>query len=148
MSLNKQRHEAARWLQTAEEDLAAACSLRTNGHYAQCCFLCQQAAEKALKALWFAVDADPWGHSVQKLISGLPAETRLSDWNSLLHTAGQLDRLYIPTRYPNGIPDLTPGQTYFEEDADTAVGAARQILAAVAGELAALKKPGSPEGPR
>jgi HEPN domain-containing protein len=29
-----------------------------------------------------------------------------------------LDRYYIPTRYPNGLPDLTPGQVYFRKDAE------------------------------
>jgi HEPN domain-containing protein len=31
--------------------------------------------------------------------------------------AAALDRFYIPTRYPNGLPDLTPGKYYFQKDA-------------------------------
>jgi len=33
--------------------------------------IAQQAAEKAVKALWYLADAEPWGHSVQKLIGDL-----------------------------------------------------------------------------
>lgn len=39
------------WLEEAEDDLAAARDLYGTGRYAKACFLAQQAAEKALKAL-------------------------------------------------------------------------------------------------
>lgn len=40
-----------------------------------------------------------------------------------------LDKYYIPTRYPNGLPDLTPGQVYREEDARRGLDAARFLAA-------------------
>jgi HEPN domain-containing protein len=129
MSESKQRHEAQRWLTTAREDLAAAQALRQARHFPQSCFLCQQAAEKAVKALWLAQDADPWGHSVQKLLTDYPARDQLRDTDALRRAAIELDRLYIPTRYPNGIPDLTPGQTYTDEDAGRALDHAQRLLA-------------------
>ena len=46
-----------------------------------------------------------------------------------LSQAALLDKLYIPTRYPNGLPDLTPGQVYRHEDADHACHAARMPVA-------------------
>ncbi len=52
MSAPKNRHEAERWLRTAEEDLQAAKTLQANEIYAQACFLAQQCGEKALKAMW------------------------------------------------------------------------------------------------
>ncbi|WP_226951983.1 HEPN domain-containing protein [Pyrobaculum calidifontis] len=39
------------WLDDAEDDLAAAKELYRAGRFAKACFLAQQAAEKALKAL-------------------------------------------------------------------------------------------------
>ncbi|MBI3742483.1 MAG: HEPN domain-containing protein [Chloroflexi bacterium] len=75
MSLQKSRHEAERWLLTAEEDLNAAEILAQAGAYAQACFYTQQSGEKAIKALWCLIDADPWGHSVQKLIAEFPEKT-------------------------------------------------------------------------
>jgi hypothetical protein len=44
--------EARRWLVQAESDFRFATLGLERGFYAQCCFLCQQAAEKAIKALF------------------------------------------------------------------------------------------------
>jgi HEPN domain-containing protein len=121
MSVNKQRHEAGRWLQTAKEDLDAAKVLKDAGKHAQACFFAQQSGEKALKAMWYVADQDPWGHSIQRLVSDFPDPEvfdKLDDW--LMRAAG-LDRYYIPTRYPNGLPDLTPGQSYFPQDSEQAI---------------------------
>jgi dTDP-4-amino-4,6-dideoxygalactose transaminase len=67
MSQSKNRRKAERWLQTAEEDLRAAELLMQGRAFAQACFYSQQSGEKAVKALWYRIDADPWGHSVQRL---------------------------------------------------------------------------------
>ena len=37
-------------------------------------------------------------------------------------------RIYVPTRYPDGLPDLTPGQVYGIEDATRALTAAMVIV--------------------
>lgn len=138
MSISDSRHESERWFKTAEQDLNAAKALKTSGHYSQASFLAQQAAEKAVKALWFAQDADPWGHSVQKLLNDLPRLQGLANDTKLLRKAAKLDRLYIPTRYPNGIPDLTPGETYAIEDADEAIDDASSIVESVRSALKAF----------
>jgi len=39
-----------------------------------------------------------------------------------------LDRIYIPTRYPNGLPDIIPSEAYSETDADTAMKIADEFL--------------------
>ena len=39
-----------------------------------------------------------------------------------------LDRFYIPTRYPNGLPDITPDMAFIEEDSDAAIDGARIII--------------------
>lgn len=59
MSASDARHEAERWFKAAGQDIEAAKALAQTGHHAQACFLAQQAAEKAVKSLWFAQDADP-----------------------------------------------------------------------------------------
>jgi HEPN domain-containing protein len=98
--------------------------------YAQACFHCQQAAEKAVKALWYAIDADPWGHSVKRLILDYPKKSELSDLETLLEKASLLDQYYIPTRYPHGLPDLTPGQIYSKEDTRETFAAAEMVVEA------------------
>lgn len=45
-----------------------------------------------------------------------------------LETASILDKFYIPTRYPDGLPDLTPGKSYRKSEAITGLTAAKMIL--------------------
>lgn len=40
-----------------------------------------------------------------------------------------LDKFYIPTRYPNGLPDLIPGHVYGQEDARREIEAAHLLVA-------------------
>ncbi len=129
--------EAKRWFRQAEDDLAAARILASNQKFAQACFLCQQSGEKALKAVWFWLDKDPWGHSIVKLIEDLDHETSRVELLKHRNKAANLDRLYIPTRYPNGLPELIPLEAFSDADADLAATAADDILA-VAKEILKL----------
>ena len=128
MSQSKNRHEAQRWLQTAREDLQAAEVLLKAKMYAPACFHAQQSGEKAVRALWYLSDADPWGHSVQRLISEFPRQGEMPNYHQWVELGALLDKFYIPTRYPTGLPDLTPGQVYLEEDAQRGVKAARVLI--------------------
>ena len=130
MGLSEKRHQAERWLHTAREDLKAAEVLLTAGIFAQSCFCAQQAGEKAVKALWRLVDADPCGYSVKKLLLDFPRKAQIKDLEALTERAALLDKFYIPTRYPNGLPDLTPGQIYGKEDAQRGIEAARTLVEA------------------
>lgn len=111
MSTEKNAYEALRWLRTGTDDLDAAIVLRKNNKFPHACFHAQQAGEKAVKAVWYYADADPWGHSIRKLIEDLETvDLGLYDrLKSLLRAGTVLDRFYIPTRYPNSLPDLIPG---------------------------------------
>lgn len=130
MSVSKNRYEAERWLLTAEEDLHAAETLLNAGLFAQACFYAQQAGEKAVKALWYLIDADPWGHSIQRLVMDFPQKQRLPDAALWSEQAALLDKFYIPTRYPNGLPDLTPGQVYTRPEAVRGLETARALVTA------------------
>lgn len=71
MSEEKNSAEVSRWIETADGDLDTARILRENSRFHHACFHAQQAGEKALKALWYRLDADPWRHSIIKLIEDL-----------------------------------------------------------------------------
>jgi hypothetical protein len=60
--------------------------------------------------VWIEADADPWGYSVRKLIDGLQSVDldRFRRFTKYERQGNVLDRFSIPTRYPNGLPDLTP----------------------------------------
>lgn len=130
MSTEKNIKEAVRWLRTAEDDLDSARILRDNGKNAHSCFHSQQAAEKSLKAVWYLVDEDPWGHSVKKLIDDLESidPVLYEQFEPLTRIALVLDRFYIPTRYPNGLPDITPDVAFTGEDAEECIDHAEKII--------------------
>ncbi len=128
MSQSKSRYEAERWWLTAQDDLEAAKTLHETGKFSHACFLSQQSAEKAMKALWLATDDDPWGHSIQKLVMQFSQQSMLQDMQNWLANAAYLDKFYIPARYPNGLPDLTPSQTYIAQDSEQAIEKASFIL--------------------
>jgi len=130
MSTEKLLREAKRWFMTAEDDLDTARILNKNAKYAHSCFHTQQAGEKAIKSLWYLIDEDPWGHSIKMLIDGLK-EVNQEYYKEMKHLERigiVLDRFYIPTRYPNGLPDMTPDMAFSSEDAETCVAHAEKIL--------------------
>jgi HEPN domain-containing protein len=50
----------------------------------------------------------------------------------LVEEGARLDRYYVPTRYPNGLPDITPDMAYFQSDAEHAINLAKVIIDRVA----------------
>jgi HEPN domain-containing protein len=127
--------EAQRCLGAAREDLAAARHLATGGFHAPACFHSQQAAEKAVKALHYARGARAvLGHNVRSLIEQLePAAPAL---RALLDAARELDLLYLPARYPNGLDRGTPAEAFGEAQSQRAQQLAAAIVEAATPGLA------------
>lgn len=50
-------------------------------------------------------------------------------------TGSLLDKFYIPTRYPNGLPGGIPSDAYNEQEARQAMEWARSIIQGIAGRL-------------
>jgi HEPN domain-containing protein len=93
---------AADWLRQADADLEhARCSLEDGAHE-WACFAAQQSADKASKAAHQALGQGAWGHVVTELLDALRPSVPAID-GGLLDRARALDKLYIPTRYPNGL---------------------------------------------
>jgi HEPN domain-containing protein len=111
------------WLKPAEKDLEKAKLDVGWGYNEWACFTAQQAAEKAIKALFQHLHGDASGHGTKALLENLPYEDRCK----LLEDAILLDKLYIPTRYPNGLPQGIPHDYFTKKDAEEAVGAALRI---------------------
>lgn len=51
------------WWRQAEADLRYACNALADGDYEWSCFAAQQAAEKAIKALFQKLGMDAWVHT-------------------------------------------------------------------------------------
>lgn len=119
--------EALRWLTQAEEELKDATSLMKARRFYLSLYLCQQSAEKALKAFFYLKEEEPlFTHSVAVL---LKLATSLDPEFRGLKGTKRLDDYYIPTRYPNGLPGEIPSHYYDDaEEAEEAFTWADKIV--------------------
>ena len=121
--------EAERWLRSGHEDLEYARHAAASGFHAPACFHAQQAAEKAVKAVHYVRGARAViGHSVRRLIETL--KPRAPELDQLLDAARELDLLYLPARYPNGLDSGTPGEAFGDAQSRAAIGHATRIVEA------------------
>ena len=119
--------QGRRWLDQAEADRHGAQLLFDGESYHLACFIAQQIAEKALKAFLYAQGEEVVvGHSVEAL-SRWAAEYD-SSFASLREAVSSLDGFYIPTRYPNGLPDSIPAHVYTRTAAQEALRLADRVL--------------------
>lgn len=113
------------WLDQAAGDLEHAKSDVVTGFYNWACFSAQQSAEKAVKAVLQKMGAEAWGHSVADLLQGLSVKVKVPD--VLMNGALELDKAYIPSRYPDAHPSGSPGSRYTEDEAKRLIQHAEKI---------------------
>ncbi len=114
------------WLRQAKRDLDVARTTFDAQQYDWSCFAAQQAAEKALKALYQHHHAEGWGHVLARLVEELASdEPGLSEF---VDAAKVLDKFYIPTRYPNGLDRGAPADAFTQGEAQQAIDHAEQIV--------------------
>ncbi len=119
--------EFQRWLRTALKNLDSARGDLERGDFNWACFKAHQAAEMALKALLHGLGLPAYGHSLSKLLQRIEeADLKASEENMKL--AKSLDKLYVPTRYPNAWSEGSPHEYYTEEDADQAIEYAKKLI--------------------
>jgi HEPN domain-containing protein len=91
------------WLDQARNDFEWGQASAESDFHSQACFIAQQVAEKALKALAYFRGADlVRGHSVAMVCRELEINGELEE------AALRLDQYYIPTRYPDAQPAGAP----------------------------------------
>lgn len=121
------KSEGLRWLEQAEADRKGAQLLFDGGSYHLACFVGQQVAEKALKAFIYAQGEEfVIGHSVEALC--LWAAEFDIDFERLREAVAPLDGYYIPTRYPNSVPDNIPARVYTRPVAEEVLRLTDQVL--------------------
>lgn len=107
---------ARNWLAQAQNDFLFAQSALRERFYAQCCFICQQVAEKALKAILLQRKQTlVFTHSTRELCRIL----RIN--GALLKAASYLDQYYVTGRYPNALPGGVPFASFHVDQAKNAV---------------------------
>lgn len=114
------------WMDQAGGDLAHAKSDMERGFYDWSCFSSQQASEKAVKAVFQKMGAEAWGHSVADLLKELSKRHQVSE--GLIDEALELDKVYIPARYPNSHPSGSPRTRYTAEEARRLIAHAEKII--------------------
>ena len=131
---NNNINEAGRWLSQARADLEDALYLFEGKRFNTACFTAQQAAEKALKAfLYFKGAVEVWGHSVADLCAN--CAERDNSFSELINTGALLDKYYIPTRYPNGLPGGIPKNAFDQVEAKRAIEITKRIIEQVSSRI-------------
>ncbi|MBA7639447.1 hypothetical protein ES703_47105 [subsurface metagenome] len=117
---------SADWMKQALRDLESAKAQKQDEFFEWSCFISQQAAEKALKAVFQKIGAEAWGHSLLELIRALKEKINIPQ--ELEVSARYLDRFYIPARYQNGWASGTPSCYITLEDAEHANNHSEKIV--------------------
>jgi HEPN domain-containing protein len=118
------------WLAQAKNDLGWAKVSLEAGYYSQVCFICQQAAKKALKAVAFSRGMTAvLSHSIRTIANEL-------ELNDEIEKAGKkLDLYYISARYPDGLPEGAPFESFDKSQADEAIKLAQIVLTIADAEI-------------
>ncbi len=117
--------EAAVWLAEAEIDRATAENVAEK-FPAPACFHAQQAAEKALEAIYLAGGVDfPHIHAISELLDGLaPTYESLNQFRDV---ASILDDYYVGTRYFSRVVGAIPRKRYTPKNAKDSIAHATAI---------------------
>ncbi|MBI2916681.1 MAG: HEPN domain-containing protein [Chloroflexi bacterium] len=109
------------WAQ-AQEDLTTARALEQSERFYACVFFCQQAAEKALKALYQHTKRKQlFTHDLLQLARGLGCSAEVE------RAARELTPEYVVARYPNA-SGTVPARLYEQADADRHLDNANKVL--------------------
>ena len=121
------------WIRQAENDMAMAEFARSGQFYAQACYHCSQAAEKALKGLLIGLGQDPpRSNSLERLVDAL-ADLGLEVESLRSLQLKSLSRMTTATRYPDA--DEAPMNLFDARDCDLALGVAKSVLETVTKSL-------------
>lgn len=126
---------SADWIEQAQHDLAHARNDVDSRFYDWACFSSQQAAEKAAKAVLQRLGGEAWGHSVADLLTEIGKARSVSE--PLLDAALELDKAYIPARYPDAHPSGSPRRRYTRAEAERMVAHADVVVRFCEGLLSA-----------
>jgi HEPN domain-containing protein len=125
------RSEWSRYLSQARHTLASASRDIADGDFAWACFKSQQAAEMAAKGFIRAGGGLATGHSVVALLQSAIDEVPAG----LARCARELDKVYIPTRYPDVYDSGSPHEYFDADDATSHVECAAGIIAHLEGRV-------------
>ena len=118
--MKEAKKESLRWYLQAKDDFKfVQWVLKESVFFDKGCFLSQQAGEKVIKSCLYATGKRRViGHSLFEMIEELTDIEK--EFAKITDPAKRLDRFYITTRYPNGLPGGSPFQVYSLSDLEMA----------------------------
>lgn len=119
--------EFARWWRQAEQTLHAAQHDAAGGFWNWACFKAEQAAQLAVKGLLRALGVPAFGHSLMRLLDDLE-RIGIAVPESVRKAGRELEREYIPTRYPDTYPSGSPYEFYDADRARALLDACQHVL--------------------
>lgn len=138
--------EYERWMHAAEKTLDSARGDMERGDHNWACFKAQQASELAVKALLYGIGEPAYGHSVSRLLEKIGHMLEGGMPDDIVECGKLLDKLYIPTRYPDAWSEGEPHYYYTRADSETAIRCARVIIEWVKGVWRELSRRGYGSG--
>ena len=90
------------------------------------CFAAHQGAEKAVNAVFQKRNLEARGHAVSLLLGNLPEIIAVPE--DIIEAGKSLDKLYIPTRYPNSLEQGAPTEFYTRREAEEAIDFGQRVL--------------------
>ncbi|MEM1607257.1 MAG: HEPN domain-containing protein [Candidatus Bathyarchaeia archaeon] len=124
------RVEALNWFREAVADFERARRAIRDRDWALAVFMCQQACEKAFKAVYIGVlrVRPPRGHDLVMLYRGLSTILRVSE--SIVGRIPEVSQYYTVARYPNAGLEV-PSESISEEQARRALEVAEEVIKVV-----------------
>lgn len=120
------QHEWDRYLKQAKHTLNSAKRDSVAEDFDWACFKAHQAGELILKGWLRSTDHFVTGHSILKLLEQLKSTTEIPQ--TLQKCARELDKVYIPSRYPDAYIEGAPIDFYDQADAEASIDCVEKIL--------------------
>ncbi len=126
--------DARRWTAQARHDLDDAAFAANAGRHALACFLCHQAAEKAVTAFLLSRGAERvWGHALADLCED--AMVFEPSFDLIKTVAVLLDKFYLGARYPSALPGGVPAEAFDAQDSARAIEIAADVVGFAIGQM-------------
>ena len=130
------RDEWERYLKQGVRNIESANGDMAEGDYEWACFKAHQAAELILKGFLRASGKIATGHSVIKLLQSI-SELNIAVSKEIESCCRELDKVYIPTRYPDAYAWGAPMDYYSADNAIDSIKCAENVLNFIRGLLSA-----------
>ena len=122
------------FIEQAKHDLVSARANADAGRHALACWLCHQAAARAVTGFLYAHGAEHvWGEALADLCEDAKAFD--PSFEFIKSIAVLLDKHYLTARIPTALPGGSPFAVYDATDADRALEVAQDVLKGVQDRL-------------